>query len=164
MELGCIYNRGFCWKTKPIGYQDALYAITDQMLCKGREKEEIGKNDCSVNIITLPIQNAALKTTEMASVLSEMGIKINKICFDYTTVKDLYALSKAGLTITDYPLAVIKLMKERAGVDYYATVELEKYKESKEPELLSPYGIEGSARVFMEIAKTALILPISAGK
>ena len=73
MELGCIYNRGFCWKTKLIGYQDALYAITDQMLCKGREKEEIGKNDCSVNIITLPIQNAALKTTEMASVLSTLN-------------------------------------------------------------------------------------------
>ena len=107
----------------------------------------------ALNIITLPIQNTALKTAEMVSVLREMGIKINKICFDHTTVKDLYELPKAELTITDYPLAALTLMKERLGVDYYATVELEKYKESKEPGLLSPYGIEGSARVFMEIAK-----------
>ncbi len=155
-DIGCevIYTAGdFVGKSKPIGYQDALYAITDQMLCEGLEKGEIVKNDCSVNIITLPIHNAALKTAEMASVLREMGIKINKICFDHTTVKDLYALSKAELTITDYPLAGIRLMKEKAGVDYYATVGLEKYRERKEPELLSPYGIEGSARVFMEIAK-----------
>ena len=155
-DVGCevVYTAGdFVGKSKPIGYQDALYAITDQMLCKNQKKEEIEKNDCSVNIITLPIQNTALKTAEMASVLREMGIKINKIYFDHTTVKDLYELPKAELTITDYPLAALTLMKERLGVDYYATVELEKYKESKEPGLLSPYGIEGSARVFMEIAK-----------
>lgn len=153
-DVGCevVYTTGdFVRKAKPVGAQDALYAITDQMLCQ--EREEIEKNDCSINIVSLPIHNAALKTAEMASVLSEMGIKINQICFDHTTVRDLYALSKAELTIIDYPMPWTKLMKERLGVDYYTILDLEKYRESKDPELLSPYGIEGSARVFMEIAK-----------
>ena len=153
-DVGCevVYTTGdFAGKSKPVGAQDALYAITDQMLCQ--ETEETDKNECSVNIISLPIHNAALKAAEMASVLTEMGITINKICFDNTTVKDLYALSKAELTITDYYMPWTRLMKERMGVDYYTILDLEKYRETKDPELLSPYGIEGSARVFMAIAK-----------
>jgi len=156
-DVGCevVYTTGdFTAKSKPVGYQDALYAITDQMLCNGiEEKEGIDKNEDSVNIVTFPIHGAGLKVEEMASVLSEMGIEINKVCFDHTTVKDLYDLPKAELTITDYPMAWTKLMKARMGVDHYETVAWDSYKESRDAELLSPYGIEGSARVFMDIAK-----------
>jgi len=155
-DVGCevVYTTGdFTEKSKPVGYQDALYAITDQMLCNGVEKEVTDKNDGSVNIVTFPIHGAGLKVAEMASVLNEMGIGINKVCFDHTRVEDLYDLPKAELTITDYPMAWAKLMKARMGVDYYATVGLEEYRNSRDPELLSPYGIEGSARVFFEIAK-----------
>jgi len=155
-DVGCevVYTTGdFTEKSKPVGYQDALYAITDQMLCNGVEKGVTDKNDGSVNIVTFPIHGAGLKVAEMASVLNEMGIGINKVCFDHTRVEDLYDLPKAELTITDYPMAWAKLMKARMGVDYYATVGLEEYRNSRDPELLSPYGIEGSARVFFEIAK-----------
>lgn len=155
-DVGCevVYTTGdFTAKSKPVGYQDALYAITDQMLCNGVKEEGMDKNEGSVNIVTFPIHGAGLKVEEMASVLNEMGIGINKVCFDHTTVKDLYELPKAELTITDYPMAWTKLMKKRMGIDYYATVRLEAYRDSKDAELLSPYGIEGSEMVFMEIAK-----------
>lgn len=155
-DVGCevVYTTGdFTEKSKPVGYQDSLYAITDQMICKDIEKEEIAKNEGSVNIITFPIHGAGLKTDEMVSVLREMGIKINKVCFDHTRVKDLLDLPRAELTITDYPMAWTKLMKERLDVEHYETVAWDSYKESRDAELLSPYGIEGSTRVFTEIAK-----------
>jgi len=44
-------------------------------------------------------------------------------------------------------------MKERLGVDHYEILAFDRYKETKDPELLSPYGIEGSTRIFMEIAQ-----------
>ncbi len=156
-DAGCdiIYTTGDFVKSKPVGYQDTLYAIADQMLCNGIEREEIEKNDGSVNIITFPIHGAGLRVAEMASILSEMGIKINKICFDHTTVKDLYDLPKADLTITDYPMDWARLMKKRFGVDHYEVLAWDRYTKNleKNPELLSPYGIEGSARVLMEIAQ-----------
>ncbi len=154
MDCEVVYTTGdFTEKSKPVGYQDALYAIADQMLCKGMENERTDKNDGSVNIVTFPIHGAGLKVEEMASVLKEMGIEINKVCFDHTRVEDLYDLPKAELTITDYPMAWARLMKKRMDVDYFATVRLEEYRDSRDAELLSPYGIEGSARVFLEIAK-----------
>ena len=157
-DVGCdvVYTTGDFVKSKPVGYQDALYAIIDQMVCngKGMETKEIERNDgCSVNIITFPIHGAGLKTAEMASVLNEIGIKINKICFDHTTVKDLYDLPKADLTITDYPMVWAELMKERFGVDHYEILAFDRFKKTRDPELFSPYGIEGSARVLMEIAQ-----------
>ena len=155
-EVDCdiVYTTGdFIGKTKPVGYQDTLYAITDQMLCNGIEKEGIDKNDDSVNIVTFTIHGTELKVAEMASILGEMGIKINKVCFDHTTVKDLYDLPKAELTITNSPMVWTKLMKERLGVDHYEIVAWDRYKKSGDPELLVPYGINGSARVLMEIAR-----------
>ena len=157
-DVGCdvVYTTGdFVGKSRPVGYQDALYAIVDQMLCNGMgmETKEIDKNEGSVNIVIFPIHGAGLKTAEMASVLSEIGIEINKICFYHTTVKDLYDLPKADLTITDYPMAWARLMKERFGVDHYEILAWNRYKETRDPELFTPYGIEGSTRIFMEIAQ-----------
>ena len=153
VDCDIVYTTGDFVKSKPVGYQDALYAIVDQMLCNGIEKEEMDKNENSVNLITFPIHGAGLKVAEMASVLSEMGIKINKICFNHTTVKDLYELPKADLTVTDYPMVWARLMKERFGVDHYEILAFDRYKETRDPELFSPYGIEGSTRIFMEIAQ-----------
>jgi len=154
VDCEVVYTTGdFTDKSKPVGYQDALYAITDQMLCNSVESERTDKNDGAVNIITFPIHGAGLKTEEMASMLNEMGIEINKVCFDHTAVKDLQELSKAELNITDFPMAWAKRMKEKMGVDYFSTVQLEEYQNSEDAELLSPYGIEGSVRVFTEIAK-----------
>jgi len=155
VDCDIVYTTGDFVKSKPVGYQDALYAIVDQMVCngKGMETKEIERNDGSVNLITFPIHGAGLKVAEMASVLSEMGIKINKICFNHTTVKDLYELPKADLTVTDYPMVWARLMKERFGVDHYEILAWERYKETRDPELFSPYGIEGSTRIFMEIAQ-----------
>ncbi|MBA7546151.1 hypothetical protein ES705_38534 [subsurface metagenome] len=44
-------------------------------------------------------------------------------------------------------------MKERFGVDHYEILAWDRYKETKDPELFTPYGIEGSTRIFMEIAQ-----------
>ena len=153
VDCDIVYTTGDFVKSKPVGYQDALYAIVDQMVCNGMETKEIERNDGSVNIITFPIHGAGLKTAEMASVLNEIGIKINKICFDHTTVKDLYELPKADLTVTDYPMVWAELMKERFGVDHYEILAFDRYKKTRDPELFSPYGIEGSTRIFMEIAQ-----------
>jgi nitrogenase molybdenum-iron protein alpha/beta subunit len=149
-----VYTTGdFVGSSKPVGFQDTLFAITDQMLCNNMREGEIEKNHGSVNIITAPIHGTGLRVAEMTSILSEIGIKINKVCFDHTTVKDLYELPKAELTISDFPMVWTKLMKEKLGVDHYEIVAFERYEETKDPELFDPYGIEGSARVLMEIAQ-----------
>ena len=162
-DVGCdvVYTTGdFIGKSRPIGYQDTLYAITDQMLCNngngiGIEKEEIERNDGSVNLITFALHGVGSKSkvAEMTSVLREMGIEINKVCFDHTTVKDLYELPKAELTITNSPVVWTRLLKERFGVDHYELIAFDRYAKTRDPELLNPYGLEGSARVFMEIAQ-----------
>ena len=161
-DVGCcdvVYTTGdFIGKSRPIGYQDTLYAITDQMLCNSGngidiEKEEMERNDGSVNIITFSLHGVGSKVAEMTSMLCEMGIEINKICFDHTTVKDLHELPKAELTITNSPVVWTRLLKERFGVDHYEIIAFDRYSKTRDPELLNPYGIEGSARVFMAIAQ-----------
>ena len=156
-DVGCdvVYTSGdFVGKSRPIGYQDTLYAITDQMLCNNNNNvEEVERNDGSVNLITFALHGVESKVAETASVLREMGIEINKICFDHTTVTDLYDLPKAELTITNSAVAWTKLMKERFGVDHYEIMAFERYIKTRDPELLNPYGLDGSARVFMEIAQ-----------
>ena len=161
-DVGCdvVYTTGdFIGKSRPIGYQDTLYAITDQMLCNNGNgidiEKEIERNDGSVNLITFALHGVGSKSkvAEMTSMLREMGIGINKVCFDHTTVNDLYDLSKAELTITNSAVVWTKLMKERFGVDHYELIAFDRYAKTRDPELLNPYGIEGSARVFMEIAQ-----------
>ena len=156
-DVGCdvVYTSGdFVGRSRPIGYQDTLYAITDQMLCNNNI-EEVERNEGAVNLITFALHGVGSKSkvAETASVLREMDIKINKICFDHTTVKDLYELPKAELTITNSPMVWTKLMKERFGVDHYEIMAFDRYIKTRDPELLNPYGIEGSARVFMKIAQ-----------
>ena len=155
-DVGCdvIYTTGdFVGRSKPIGQQDTLYAITDQMLCNNISAEEVERNEGSVNIFTYQVHGIGSKVTEMASVLSEIGIGINKIFFEHTAVKDLYDLPKADLTITNMKMVWTELMKKRFGVDHYELMSFERYAKTRDMELLSPYGIEGAARVFMELAE-----------
>ena len=155
-EVGCdvVYSTGdFVGRSKPVGYQDAFYAITDQMLCNGTDNGDLKRNEGSVNIVTFPIHGAGIKVAEMASVFNDMEIGVNKVCFDHTRVEDLYELPKADLNITDYPMQWAKLMDERSDVGCYEILGWGRYNEEKDPELLSPYGISGSSRVFMEIAE-----------
>ena len=155
-DVGCdvIYTTGdFVGRSKPIGQQDTLYAITDQMLCNNDSAEEVERNVGSVNIFTYQVHGIGSKVAEMASVLGEIGIGINKIFFDDTAVKDLYDLPKADLTITNMKMVWTELMKKRFDVDHYELMSFERYAKTRDPELLNPYGIEGAARVFMEIAE-----------
>ncbi len=155
-EVGCdvVYSTGdFVGRSKPVGYQDAFYAITDQMLCNGDGNGDPERNEGSVNIVTFPIHGAGIKVAEMASVLGDMEIGVNKVCFDHTRVEDLYDLPKADLNITDFPMQWAKLMDERSDVGCYEILGWGRYSEEKDPELLSPYGIGGSSRVFREIAE-----------
>jgi nitrogenase molybdenum-cofactor synthesis protein NifE len=157
-EVGCdvVYSTGdFVGRSKPVGYQDAFYAIADQMLCNGTDGTGNGDpvhNEGSVNIVTFPIHGAGIKVAEMVSVLGDMEIGVNKVCFDHTRVEDLYDLPKADLNITDYPMSWAKLMEERSEVRSYEILGWTRYSGEKDPELFSPYGIGGSSRVFMEIA------------
>ena len=152
VDCPVVYTTGdFVEKSRPVGYQDALYAITDQLLCNNTT--DIERTENSVNIITFPIHGAGVKIGEMSSVLEEIGISINKVCFDHTTVSDLHDLARAELTITDFPMVWTKLMEERLGVGHYELVSFDRYKETGDPDLLCPYGIDGSVRVFYEIAR-----------
>jgi len=154
VDCDVIYMTGdFVGRSKPIGQQDTLYAITDQMLCNNDSAEEVERNVGSVNIFTYQVHGIGSKVAEMASVLSEIGIGINKIFFDHTAVKDLYDLPKADLTITNTKMVWTELMQRRFDVDHYELMSFERYAKTRDMELLSPYGIEGGARVFMEIAE-----------
>ncbi|MDD2754485.1 MAG: hypothetical protein PHS80_03040 [Methanothrix sp.] len=48
-----------------------------------------------LNLINSPTQRNAKKLQEMAGLLTQRGIKINKICFDHTTTKDMMDLARA---------------------------------------------------------------------
>ena len=59
-DVGCdvIYTAGdFVGRSKPVGQQDTLYAITDQMLCNNNNggMDDVERNDGSVNIFTYQV-------------------------------------------------------------------------------------------------------------
>ncbi len=150
--VGCsvVYSTGdFVGKSRPVGIQDSLYAIADQMICR----DDVEKNEGSVNLINSPTQRNALKFREMATLLTQMGIKINKICFDHTTTGDLMDLARADLNITGYRMSFAELMKKRMNVEYCKITGWDRYNKEKDLELISPYGIAGSSRVLQEIAR-----------
>ena len=151
-KVGCdvIYSTGdFVGKSRPVGIQDSLYAMADQMICR----EDVARREGSVNLINSPTQRNAKKLLEMAGLLSQMGIKINKICFDHTTTKDMMDLARADLNITGYRMSWAELMKKRMDVEYCQITGWHRYNQKKDPETISPYGLAGSTRVLKEIAK-----------
>ena len=151
-EVGCdiIYSTGGFARSyarvelSPVGYQDVLYAIADQLL---EERERIGK---SVNIATYPIHGSGFGMGELRDVFEKIGIKINGVYFDGATVDDLKNMPRADLNLVDYPQGWAMLMKEKFGIDYIETQPL-----SFRPETvgLSPYGVKGSSKFFMDVAK-----------
>ena len=153
-DVGCavVYTTGdSVGKRMAVGHQDTLYSITDQLLCNNVEGTE--KIDGSVNLITYPIHGAGIKVAEMASILEEIGIMINKVCFNHTTIGDMRELPNAELNITDHPMVWTTLMEERIGVAQYTISAWDEFMKTKDPELLNRSGIKGSAKVFMEIAQ-----------
>jgi nitrogenase molybdenum-cofactor synthesis protein NifE len=150
VDCHVVYSTGdFVGKSRPVGIQDSLYALADQMICR----DNIEKNEGSVNLINSPTQRNALKFREMATLLTQMGIKINKICFDHTTTGDLMDLARADLNITGYRMSWAELMKKRMNVEYCKITGWDRYNKKKDPEFISPYGIAGSSRVLQEIAR-----------
>jgi len=89
-------------------------AVADQMICRN----EVETNEGSVNLVNFPTQRNALKFQEMARLLTQMGIKINKICFDHTTAEDMMDLARADLNITGYRMPWAELMKDEMNVGY----------------------------------------------
>jgi len=125
-----------------VGIQDALYAVADQMICR----EDVERNEGSVNLINSPTQRNALKFQEVARLLTQMEIKINKICFDHTTTEDMMDLARADLNITGYRMPWAELMRDKMNVDCCKITGWDRYNKEKDPELISPYGIGGSCR------------------
>lgn len=149
VECEVVCSTGnFVGKARSVGHPDIFYAILDQLLTTDRNIEKV---EDSVNLVSYPtIQFEDIRLPEFASVLKEMGIKINKIIFDHTRVKDFYELPRAELNIMGPPRVWREVMERRWGVESFVISPSHKY---KDPEMISPYGIEGSAKIFMDIAK-----------
>ena len=150
--VGCpvIYSSGdFVGMTKRVGVQDVFYAIVDQLLADQPVPE---RPSACVNLIPNSDDRARMKTDEMVSVLGKMGIGVNQIYFDQTCVSDLYDLPRAHLNVflLHAPMVWGELAMKKWGIPYYV---ISPTHEHTDPERINPYGIEGSAKVFMDIAK-----------
>lgn len=141
-EVRCevIYSTGELIKGRPIGYHDVIYNLFDQLF---PEEVKTGKIKDSVNIITFPIHSSEKKMDEMKEILEEIGIRVNRIIFQDTCLRDIYEIPKAELNITDSESPEIRLIKKRLGIPYYVTSSFEE----------SPYGIGPTKRIFLEIAR-----------
>ena len=148
-DVGCevVYSTGELIKGRPIGFHDVLCSLFDQLLPEGKK---VAKTKDSVNIITFPIHSAGSKTEEMEEILGEMGIKVNKVFFHNTKLKDIYDLPKACLNITDLPLPWLDRMKERFGTDCFITSSAGDLSDATE---IIPLGIKESASIFLNIAR-----------
>lgn len=151
-EVGCrvIYSSGDnVGKAKRVGAQDVFYAIVDQLLA---DQPRVEKTDDCVNLIPYSDDRVGMKTDEMVSVLARMGIGLNRIYFDHTKVADLYELPRARLNIflRTSPMVWADMAQKRWGMQYYV---VSPSHEHTDPEKVIPYGIEGSAKVFMDIAR-----------
>ena len=149
--VGCkvIYSSGdFVGMAKRVGAQDVFYAIVDQLLADQPVPE---RPSTGVNLITHCDDRARMKTDEMVSVLGRMGIGINRIYFDQTRVSDLYDLPRAYLNVflLGAPMVWGDLAEKKWGMPSYV---ISPTHEFTDPEKINPYGIEGSAKVFMDIA------------
>jgi nitrogenase molybdenum-iron protein alpha/beta subunit len=150
-EVGCrvIYSSGdSVGMAKRVGAQDLFYAIVEQFLADQPVPER--PSPC-VNLIPNCDDRARMKTDEMVSILGKMGIGVNRIYFDNTRVSDLYDLPRANLNVFLLPSPMIwgDLAEKKWGMPYYVIAPTH---ELKDPEMINPYGIEGSAKVFMDIA------------
>ncbi len=141
-EVKCkvIYSTGELIKGRPIGYHDVIYNLFDQLFYEGYRTEKLKD---SVNIITFPIHSSDNKIDEAKNILEEIGIKVNKIFFQDTTLKDIYDLPRAELNISDSETPWMRLIKEKLDIPYHLISSFEE----------SPYGIESTKKFFLGVAK-----------
>ena len=146
-EVGCevVYSTGEMIPGRPIGYHDVLNSYVEQLLVPKAPFERIEK---SVNLVSFPIHADESAFMKIVPILEEMGVKINLICFDNTHLSDLYKLPRAELNIIDFPVPWVEKMKKYFGVDYLATSTI-----GSDPDSGNPFGIEGTARILLEIAE-----------
>lgn len=150
VDCAVVYSNGDnVGKTAPIGMQDALYSIADQYICH----EQVEKNPGSVNLINSPDSPDAMKFYEMASLLREMGIKINKMCFENITTRDMAELAAADLNITGFRMSFAEYLEKKNISGNCNLTGWDRYHKSRNPEHISPHGIAGSSRILMEIAE-----------
>ena len=148
-EVDCevVYSTGELIKGRPAGYHDVLCSLFDQLLPEGTK---VVREEDSVNIITFPIHTAGRKVREMKEILEQMGIKVNKVFFHNTRLKDIYDLPRAALNITDLPMPWLDRMKARFGTDYFVTTSIGNISEATE---IMPLGIRESGSIFLNIAR-----------
>jgi len=91
-----------------------------------------------------------VKYQEMKKILEAMDIRINKIFFHDSSLKDIYELPRACLNITEFPMPWIDRMKARFDMDFFVTSSVDKLDEATE---LMPLGIRESASIFTRIAQ-----------
>jgi nitrogenase molybdenum-iron protein alpha/beta subunit len=152
-KVGCdvVYSTGdFVAKARTVGVQDSLYAIADQLIC---EQKDVVKNEGSVNLINSALQRDAFKFQEMSSLLSQMGIKTNKMLFNRTTTQDLLDLARGDLNITVTRAVWTEVMKKKMNIEHCNIRGWDRYTRTKDPAHMSPFGIAGSCRMLEEIAR-----------
>jgi len=144
-EINCevVYSTGELIRGRPIGYHDVVYSIFDQLL----EQRNYPKKKMSVNLFTFPVHSSEDKYEEVAEIFNEIGIRINKIFFSNTKLRDIYELPEAELNIADSLSPYLRLIKERFKIPCYITSSIEEHTEQ------TPYGIEHSAKVILDVAR-----------
>ncbi|MCK4732035.1 MAG: nitrogenase component 1 [Methanophagales archaeon] len=146
-EVGCevIYSTGESIPGRPIGYHDVMCSVVEQLLLP---KAPFPKTKKSVNLLNFPMDVNKNQFMDLIPILNEMGVKVNKIGFYNTHLTDLYELPKAELNIVDFPSPWIEKMKDHLGVDYLAASSF-----GSDPDSGNPFGIEGAARILLEVAE-----------
>lgn len=143
-EIPCevIYTTGNA-RWAPIGVQDALTSIIDQLVDEPAERLEHG-----VNICTLPAHNATFKIAELKALLEEIGAQINGIYFIESTVENIKKLARAKLNICDYRQEWSRLAEKKFGMK---TLALNQFQfESLDD---APGTVSGTVRLLQHIAR-----------
>jgi nitrogenase molybdenum-cofactor synthesis protein NifE len=146
-EVGCevIYSTGEMIQGRPIGYHDVMVSMVEQLMLPKAPFKTI---EGSVNLINFPIGASENKFTGIISVLEEMGVVINQVCFQNTHLSDIYELPKAELNIVDFPSPWVDTMKDHFGTDCLSALSF-----GSDPDLSNPFGTEGAARFLLEIVE-----------
>jgi len=145
---GCrvVYSTGdFARKFRQVGAQDVLYAIADQLVVP--ETEGRALEERSVNLMAEGL-HGSLGVGELKAMLSDCGVKVNKVYFSDVSVRDLPELGLVELNVTPYYQLWAELLSRRRGVKHYHLSKLD----NPDPDA-QPVGLKGFSEAFMGIAK-----------
>jgi len=127
-------------RRKMVGNQDALYAITEQLL------DDCDKIDNSVNLVAGPrFPPPRNYYSEFAEILTASGINVNGIYFDSNTVSELKAIPKAELNIIGGHFSWAELAETKFGTDIMNLAVLMYNLEE------IPFGIEGTLSLLRRV-------------